>query len=220
MDIIKIDLNNRESYQPAIEKAAGFLRKGGIVIFPTDTVCVLAASIFQLGAIRRIFKIKERPQSRPSPVLVKSIGMAENLAFVNDKTKKFLNKVWPGSVTIVLEKRDIISDELISVQKTVGLRMPNCQFVLDLIKKTNEPLAATSVNLSGQPSLNSSREITVFLKGRSYWVDLMIDGGKLPEILPSTIIDLTREEPMVLRQGPVKPKELLKIFNNLTQKYE
>ena len=214
MEIIKFNLSgNWDDFDnELIGRAVKVVERGGSLVYPTDTVYGLGVNALRIDSIERLFKIKKRPETKPVPVMVRDIEMAKQLAFVNRKTEKILNEIWPGPVTAVLEKRDIVPDILTAGKRTVGLRIPNCQFTQALMENLEEPLTATSANFSGQPPLTSSSEVIKVFSKAYPRPDLILDAGDLPVSPPSTVLDLTGPQPKILRVGPVSKKELLEIF--------
>jgi len=195
-----------------IEIAVGVIKRGGCIIYPTDTVYGLGVSALQEKSIERLFKIKKRPIIKPIPIIVRDIEMAKKLAFIDKKQEKILESVWPGQVTIILEKRKIIPDILTAGKKTIGLRVADCEFTKLLMEKSEEPITSTSANISGEVSLVHSLDvINTFNKVRSR-PDLFLDAGDLPESPASTILDLTSQSPKITRVGPISKKDLMKIL--------
>jgi len=161
MEIIKFNLKGDWSDLDSriIEQAVRTIKRGGSIVFPTDTVYGLGVNALKPYSIERLFKIKKRPEGKPVPIIVKNIEMAKQLAYVDRKIEKVLTEVWPGQVTVVLEKRSIVPDVLTAGLKTVGLRIPNNYFTQYLMENLDEPITATSANFSNQPSLSSAMEI-------------------------------------------------------------
>ncbi len=214
MEIIKFnlagdwkDLDNR-----VIEAAVRVIRRGGSIVYPTDTVYGLGVSILKPYSIERLFKIKKRPETKPAPVMIKDIEMAKQLAYIDQKTEKALNEVWPGQVTVVLEKKPIVPDILTANRKTIGLRIPNHYFTQCLMENLNEPITATSANFSGQPPLNSAVELVKIFNRAYPRPDLILDAGELPPSPPSTVLDLTSPQPKITRVGPITKKDLMKML--------
>lgn len=198
----------------AARRAAAIIHTGGVAVFPTDTVYGLGASAISAQSIRRLFRVKRRSKDKPMAVLVRDIEMAKTLAFINAKTEKFLASVWPGPVTVVLEKREVVPDVLSAGRKTIGLRMPNCDFMLNLMQQLNIPLAATSVNLPGEPPLTNAAEIVALFKKAYHQPELIINAGKLAKS-PSAVLDLTKNRPAILRMGPVSREYLMNLLGKL-----
>ncbi len=214
MKIIKFNLAGdwQDLDNNIIEIAAGVIQRGGSIVYPTDTVYGLGVNALREYSIKRLFKIKKRPETKPVPIIIRDIEMAKKLAFINKKQEKILESVWPGQVTVILEKRQIIPDILTAGKRTVGLRIADCEFIRLLMENLEEPITATSANLSGEPSLISSADvIKVFNKAHSR-PDLILDAGDLPESPASTVLDLTSQNPKITRVGPISKKDLMEIL--------
>lgn len=210
MEIIKISGNNIEP--EIVQKALSVIGRGGAVVYPTDTVYGLGVDALRDSSIERLFKIKKRPETKPVPVMVKDIEMARKLAFVDKKTEKILEAVWPGPVTVVLGKRQIVPAVLTGGKKTIGLRIPDFWLTKAIMGEAETPLTATSANFSGEPPLTSSREIIKTFERAYPRPDLFLDIGDLSASPPSTVLDLTGSQLKILRVGPVSKKHLLNIL--------
>ena len=183
-----------------INKIVKEIKKGKVIVCPTDTVYGLIADATNKKAVDRLFKIKKRPRMKPIPIFVKDLKQAKELAEIDKNQEKFLKKVWPGKITVVL-KRKKIKTKLYGLNKdTIALRIPKFKLIIEIIKKTSRPLAETSVNISNQPPITKIEKIIKHFKNRELQPDLIIDAGNLKPAKPSTIIDLTGSEPKILRQ--------------------
>jgi len=209
MRIITLTQTNQAE---VIGEASEILKRGGSIVYPTDTVYGLGVNPFDDFLVRRLFRIKKRPASKPVPLIVRSIAMAKKLAYINSKKEKILKEVWPGAVSVVLYKRDIVSQVVSSGTDTVSLRVPNSEFCLRLIRAFNSPITSTSANISSEKHSNDSNIIIERFKKELYKPDLIIDAGVLEVRQPSTVLDLSGEKPKINRIGPVKPKDLAKIL--------
>ena len=214
MEIIRFNLKGDWSdldYR-IIEQAIKVIKRGGSIVFPTDTVYGLGVSALNPYSIERLFKIKKRPEGKPIPIIVKNIRMAKELAYIDKRIEKALLEVWPGQVTVILEKRSIVPDILTAGQKTVGLRIPNNYFTQYLMEYLNEPITATSANLSNQTPLISSMEVIKIFEKTYPSPDLILDAGELSPSPPSTILDLTSSQPKITRIGPISKKDLMEMI--------
>ena len=181
-----------------VNKIINLLEKGKILIFPTDTVYGLVADACNIKAIKKIFKIKKRNAAKPLPFFIADLKAAKKLAKINRFQEKFLNRVWPGRVTAVLETID--------GKDTVALRIPDFPLLLRVLKKSKMVLAQTSANISGEPASGKINEILSEFKNQENQPDAAIHAGDLPECQSSTIIDLTKINPRILRNGSVRIK--------------
>lgn len=182
----------------ALQKAVKIIQQGGVVICPTDTVYGFIARADNKKAVEKIYKIKQRPKNKPLPVFVVSIKMARELIQSNDQQNKTLSKYWPGAHTFVVQQR--VGKKLYGIgKKTIALRIPKYAFLQKLLKKINQPLVQTSVNISTQEPLNSVEQIVATF-GKNKLVDLIIDGGDIQKAKSSKIIDLTYNKAKILRK--------------------
>lgn len=205
MKIIKIDEKN---YQKALEEASAFLKKGETIVIPTDTIYGLACDALNEKATEKLLKIKERDRQKGLPIFVNSIEMARRLAYIDKKKEKFLRKIWPGQVTIVVYAKNNITRLVTGGRDKVALRMPDYKFILDLITAFGHPITGTSANISGNEPIRSARDAASQWKNKKTAPALIIDGGELANTEPSTIIDITGSSPIILRSGIITKKEL------------
>ncbi len=175
------------------------IKKGKVLVCPTDTVYGLISDATNKAAVKKLFQIKKRKMNKPLPIFVKDIKMAKKLAHINKEQEKFLKKVWPGKVTVVLKRKNHYQLYRIN-QKTIGLRIPKHKLISWLLKKTNKPLTGTSANISGKPASTKINEVLRQFKNKKYQPDLIINGGKLPKSRPSKVVDLTGKKIKILRK--------------------
>ncbi|MEK7646013.1 MAG: L-threonylcarbamoyladenylate synthase [Patescibacteria group bacterium] len=209
MRIIKIDLNH--DYNSAIAEALDILKMGGTIVYPTDTVYGLGCNALDEIAVRHIFDIKSR-SSRPLPILVRDMKWVEELAYLTDQHRKMAARFWPGKFTLVLPKKEIVPPIVTTGLPTVGLRIANYEFTDKLLGAFGYPLVATSANISGEPATGDINSIITSLSAQSRRPDLIIDAGVLPPSNSSVVIDCSTDKPKVLRVGPSKPEDLLKLL--------
>lgn len=192
----------------ALTSALEILLSGGLVAFPTDTVYGVGSLAFHEKAIESIYVAKDRPMEKAIPVL---IGDETDLGKVADEIPMFamrlIARFWPGPLTILVPKKPTLP-EAISATSTVGVRVPDHDISRALLRLAG-PMAVTSANISGQPSPTSAQQVYEQLAGR---IPMIIDGGKTPGGVPSTLVDCTGTEIQILREGPISREELLKII--------
>ncbi|MDD5018331.1 MAG: L-threonylcarbamoyladenylate synthase [Eubacteriales bacterium] len=187
-----------DEYKENIEKAAEMIRAGGVVAFPTETVYGLGANATDEAAVARIFALKGRPGDNPLIVHVDSIPEAQRAAVFCDKANILAERFWPGPLTLVLKNRGLPGAVTAGLD-TVGVRMPDCDAALSLISASGVPIAAPSANKSGSPSPTKPEHVQ-----KDFGEDLMIlDAGECSVGLESTVIDMTRDIPVILRPGAV-----------------
>lgn len=203
-------------------EAVEVLNAGGVIVYPTDTLYGLGANALNEEAIRKVFAIKERPLSKPLPIIVKNLLWAENLADITGPKREILEKVWPvsdkadkdfsGKVTAVLPKKKIVPDVLTADTRTVGIRITDYYLIDRLLGKFGYPITSTSANISGEDPTNDIHKIIERFKDQEHQPDLVLDAGILPKAEPSLIVDLTASEPKILRVGSTKPEHFLKLL--------
>ncbi|MBC8248633.1 MAG: threonylcarbamoyl-AMP synthase [Anaerolineales bacterium] len=190
----------------AIDGAARILAEGGLVAFPTDTVYGVGAHAFQPEAVERIYTAKIRPRDKAIPIL---LGWVDDLALVAEGITEtawlLAERFWPGGLTLVLPRKANVPDVISAGGPTVAVRVPDHPVFLALIAALRAPLAATSANLSGRPSPVTAQEVEAELGGR---IELILDGGRCPGGIPSTVLDLTTEPPAILRAGAIAVEEI------------
>jgi L-threonylcarbamoyladenylate synthase len=193
--------------QLALSHALEILQLGGLVAFPTDTVYGVGALAFDGVAVKSIYAAKDRPLEKAIPVL---IGDADDFAKVSieipEIALKLAARFWPGPLTLVVRKHPELP-EAVSAETTVGVRIPDHPVALALLRLVG-PMAVTSANLSGQPSPSTAEEVFIQLGGR---IALILDGGKTPGGVPSTVVDCLGEAPQVLRIGAISKNEILAV---------
>jgi len=181
-----------------IKEAIDIIKRGGVVAIPTDTVYGLVADATNPEAVCLVYAIKKRKNTKPLPLFVSSIAMAKNFARITAWQENFLQKVWPGKVTVIMQSRGVLPLEL-NAQNTIGLRQPNSELAQELLLQTQVPLTSTSANLSGNISLRSASEVAQEFVNNKEQPDLLLDAGDLPYSRPSQVIDITQNIERVLR---------------------
>ena len=188
----------------ALQRAASILRRGGLIVLPTDTVYGLACDAWNSGAVAKLYEIKGRSDQKSIPVLLSGMADIAEVARASDQARALAAMFWPGPLTLVVEKIVGLPEE-ISATSTVGVRAPDQPFARQLLEEYG-PLAATSANLSGQPSSNTAGQVLQALGGR---VDLLLDAGDVGGGVPSTVVDTTKDPPTLLREGPISMESIL-----------
>lgn len=185
--------------------AADVVKKGGLVCFPTDTVYGLGCDPRNSSAVERLMGAKGG-RTKAMPVLVKDLENAERLARLHDGAKKLARKFWPGPLTMVVPALETLPSILVP-DGTVGLRSPKHAVCLTLLGLCFGALVGTSANMTGRRPAVSAEEAAENLGDR---VDLVIDGGRAPLGLASTVVDLTKSKLNVLREGPIGRAEIMR----------
>jgi L-threonylcarbamoyladenylate synthase len=189
----------------AIPQALEILQAGGLVAFPTDTVYGVGALAYDEKAVESIYAAKQRPVEKAIPVL---IGDREDLSKVAENIPvsalRLISRFWPGPLTVLVPKKPSLP-AVVSATSTVGVRVPDHEVAQALLRITG-PMAVTSANISSQPSPTTAEEVYEQLGGR---IALILDGGRTPGGVPSTLVDCTGDELQVLREGPLSKEQLL-----------
>ena len=194
------------SFPPQLlNQAVELLRDGGVVAFPTDTVYGVGVDPFQPEAVRRLYRIKGRPDNKPIAILVGSIEDVEQVAqSPSEPFFRLADRFWPGGLTLIVAARDL-PPEITAGGNTVGVRMPDHPLTLELLQEFGGPIATTSANISGEEPATSAGDVAAQLGNR---VDLIMDGGTTFTKVASTVLDLSVSPPKIRRHGGI-PDELL-----------
>ena len=193
-----------------IEKGVTILEKGGVIAFPTDTVYGLGADAFNSRAVERIYEIKNRPRHQQLPLLIADTSILTAMAGEIPGIAWFLaERFWPGGLTLVLPKADYLPAYL-APGHSIAVRVPNHPICLTLIQHLGNPVIGTSANISGQPAALTADEVGQQLGEK---IDFIINGGKCPGGKESTVVDVSSQEPVILRQGLIPAHEIDKAYN-------
>jgi L-threonylcarbamoyladenylate synthase len=209
--VLKVDPHHPELDR--IRIAADVIRKGGLVAFPTETVYGLGANALDGKAVRGIFKAKNRPADNPIIVHVADKDDVYVLAeHVPEIAENLMDRFWPGPLTLLFMRSEVVPDVVTAGLATVAIRMPSHAVAHALIAEAGVPVAAPSANLAGRPSPTSARHVIEDLSGR---IEVLLDGGEIGYGVESTVLDLTADPPAVLRPGPVAVEELRDIVGEV-----
>ncbi len=196
MKVIDIEKNK---YNKVLEIISDSLNKSEIITIPTDTIYGLSALASDKKAIDKVYKVKNRPYEKKFILLVSDLEMAKKYAKINSKQEKYLQSVWPGPVTVVLEAKSSAKD-LSSKEGTIVIRNPNSNFLIDIIKKVNEAIISTSVNISSYDNLNRAVEIQEYFQAKKNKPDLIIN-SEVGVNKSSIIVNITDiNNPIILRR--------------------
>ncbi len=194
----------------AVQRAADALRAGEVVAMPTETVYGLAANALDARAVARIYAIKGRPGHNPIIVHVAGLELAQRcVAYWPASARKLASAFWPGPLTLVLPKAEIIPEVVTAGGATVGVRWPSHPFIQAVIRECGFPLAAPSANLSNRISPTHAEHVRRQLGGR---LQLIVDGGPSQVGIESTVLDLTTQPPEVLRPGMIHAESLAAVI--------
>jgi L-threonylcarbamoyladenylate synthase len=197
--------------QQQINKGIAILRQGGIVAFPTDTLYGLGASANFPRAVERVYTVKQRPHNMALPLLLADISQVAEVALsMTPCAWKLMEHFWPGALTIVLFKSSSVLDIVTGGSNKVAVRIPAHAVSLAIVRGLGAPITGTSANLSGQPGTVTAAAVFTQLDDS---VDLIIDGGRCPGT-ESTVVDVSGEVPVILRQGAIRREALQEICGN------
>jgi L-threonylcarbamoyladenylate synthase len=206
MHVIRISDQN---ISEAVAAAAGAIRKGGIVAFPTETYYGLGAAYHDVAALRKLFALKRRPEEKPIPLITgneKALGLVA--LPLDDRSADIIRRFWPGPLTLILPAKAGLPHLLTAGTGNVAVRMPGKSFALELARALEFPFTATSANISGSSPADDAAGVAAYFGEE---LDLIIDGGRTPGGAPSTIISLSGERITLVRQGLIPFDEILAI---------
>ena len=193
-----------------ILKAAGLIKKGGIVLFPTRCLYGLGADPFNSEAVDRLFQIKKRPSNKPISVLVKDVNDLNILVkHVPSTAQCIIDNFWPGQITIVFEAKSTISVKITADTGKIGIRIPEHPVAFSLVNEVNGPITGTSANISGKVGCSAISDLDVQLTEK---IDILLDAGQLKGGTGSTVIDVTTPFPTILREGYVSSKNIIAVL--------
>lgn len=206
LDIDNINLNE-------LDKQAQLLREGKTVIFPTETVYGLGANALDEQAVKKIYEAKGRPSDNPLIVhIYKKEEVYELAKDISKKAEDVMQRFWPGPITLILNKKNIVPYKTSGGLDTVAIRMPSHKIAREIIRMAGIPIAAPSANISGRPSPTKAEHVYEEMNER---VDGIVLGGDCDFGLESTVVDFTSEIPMILRPGSITKKDLEKVIGNV-----
>ena len=194
MEILKMDYNDIDLSM--IDRAIDVMLDGGVIIYPTDTIYGLGVNVFDIGAVNRVYALKMRDSFKPISVCCHSIQSISYLTDLDQRNRLILEKYLPGPFTFVLYKKNIVPRVLTKNSNKIGVRIPNNDIAIELSRIF--PITTTSANLSSEKTLDTPKKIA---KQLDFRVDLAIDAGSLKSEYSSTVVDLTKRTPEILREG-------------------
>lgn len=190
-----------------IDQAVDALLDGGVIVYPTDTLYGLGCDATNPRAVARLCEVKGRPPTEPLPIIVHSREVLSHLVMgLGEMTDMLMNRFWPGGLTIILRRRGAVLSA-IAPPGTLGVRIPDSPVALMLARRLHRPLVSTSANLTGRPAPIDAHGLDLELARR---IDLVLDAGPLPGGVPSTLLDLSGERAVILREGAVSRALLIR----------
>jgi len=202
--IVEIDPAHPEK---AFSRCGDVIRAGGVIVYPTDTFYGLGADPRNPVAVRRLFEIKGRHVDEPILLLVKDAAEVRDWASeINPAAKRLMKKFWPGPLTLVFKAKPGVMTDLTGGTGTIGLRVPGNPLTRQLLAFHGSALTGTSANISGRSSPCTAQEAAEAIGGM---VELVLDGGRTAGGKPSTVVDVSAEDPKVIREGAIPSREIL-----------
>lgn len=199
----------------AIEWAAERIASGGVVGIPTDTVYGIAASLAHADALERIYEIKGRPDRMPLPVLVSSIEALSHLVHVDDAIIPLMDAFWPGPLTLVLPASARVPKRVLGPGDTVGVRLPNHPIAIEVIDKSGGAVACTSANRTGEEPGHTATEVADSIGDQ---LDLILDSGRSPGGVASTVVAIDGITLRFLREGAIPMVDVIRIWDEISLK--
>ncbi|MFP4558638.1 MAG: L-threonylcarbamoyladenylate synthase [Archaeoglobaceae archaeon] len=207
METLVITMNPEEPEDDKIAIAADIIKKGGLVAFATETVYGLGADALNQEAVRKLFEVKQRPSENPLIIHVARKEQIYEVVEVNETAEKLIEEFFPGPIALIMNKKDIVPDEVSAGLEKVAVRMPDNKVALKLIQMSS-PLAAPSANITGRSSPNTTEHVLEDLEGK---IEAVIDSGETKMGIESTVVDTTVEPVEILRPGPITPEMIEKV---------
>ena len=203
-NIIRIHPEKPEHY--LIEKVAEVLTNGGIIGYPTETIYGIGCSAFDELAVERIYELKGRDRQKAMILIAGDIvQVSELVESIPNAAEKLIESFWPGPLTIVFESSSRLKEFAFGKSKTIAVRIPDCAICLELIRATGFPLVSTSANKSGQPAGTDAQQVADLFGNQ---LDVIVDGGRTRESIPSTLVDITKSPARIIRQGAISNLEI------------
>ena len=210
MNIVKL---NEFNLNEVIENCTEILKKGGLIVYPTETAYGLGADIYNKTAVDRIFDIKKRDKNLPLSVIAADLKMAESICFeLSKNVKNIIDHFMPGPLTLVFEADKSVPPYVLGQGNSIGFRIPGNNFCLKLLLSYNNPITATSANISGN---KEARKITDIDSGVLSNVELIIDSGEIKSEDVSTIVKIEGNKYDILREGAIKKEEIFNFLKEL-----
>ena len=195
---MKVDCDEK-----GIEKTWQVIKKGGIAIFPTDTVYGIGCNPYNINAVKKIYEIKSREKIKSLPVLAYSLDIVKEITCIDSFTEKIIKKYWPGPLTLILKLTDKKLKKSLKLDKKIAVRIPDSKCTLKLLEKCGL-LVGTSANISGNSSYTNPNECIKNIKN----YDIFLNGGTITSKGESTIIEIENEKIKMIREGALKIKDI------------
>ncbi|UCD12929.1 MAG: threonylcarbamoyl-AMP synthase [Thermoplasmatales archaeon] len=190
-----------------VSTAIKALGNGEVIVYPTDTLYALGADVYNEGAVKKVFRIKKRPYSLPLPLAVANFNEIDKISHTNEVVKRVVKRFLPGPLTLLLKKKDSISSIVTGGHDTIAVRIPKNDIALEVLSRFS-PITATSANIHGKKTSFFLNELKMQFRND---ICIYLDNGRL-NAPPSTIVDLTSKEPIIVRKGAITKEEILKVI--------
>jgi len=216
MEIIRV--TKKKNMQKAITRAVEVLRSGGIVIYPTETSYGIGVDATSRKAVKRMLEYKERPRGKAISIAVNSKKMAESYVEINKNANNIYNALLPGPITVISKSKHKVAKGIESEDGKLGIRYPNHEIPLEIIKKLGKPITSTSANVSTKKTPYKIDDIfeQISIKKKKY-IDLILDFGELPHNPTSTVVDTTLQDVNIIREGPIKFPQILQEYISISE---
>ncbi|PIR18036.1 MAG: threonylcarbamoyl-AMP synthase [Deltaproteobacteria bacterium CG11_big_fil_rev_8_21_14_0_20_49_13] len=205
-----LTINPKDPEFDIVQKAAGFLRDGNVISYPTETFYGLGVDITNEKAIKKLYELKRRDYSLPIAMLVADKAMIEDyIGPVNESVTNLIKAFWPGPLTILFPAGPKISKSLTTNTGKIGIRISSHPVATAIVREFGKPITTTSANLSGYPPSLTTRHVQKYFKDK---IDLIIDGGESEPSRGSTVIDVSEDTMAIIRDGAIPAEKVIKIF--------
>jgi L-threonylcarbamoyladenylate synthase len=209
-----IKLDTEDNVKTALKRAAESILSGGVVAIPTESFYGLAVNPTDVKAIHRLFDVKKRRGEQPILILIPSVGQLDDyVTHVSDMARRLMNEFWPGGLTLIFDAKPKLPRELTAGRRKIGVRLSSHPIATALAQAVGAAITGTSANISGQPACCSAKEVLEHLGDK---VNVILDGGETAGGMGSTVLDVTMDPPVVLREGMVEKERLEKYLRTST----
>jgi L-threonylcarbamoyladenylate synthase len=210
--VLKAFEDERVIHHEAIGRAAEFIRRGGVVAYPTETVYGLGALAYDHESVARVYRLKQRARHKPLSLLIEDLAQLEPLVrAITPRTRSLMARFWPGPLTLLLPAAEDLPEILTGGTGKAGVRISSHPVARELVAAVGAPITATSANRSGAPSCRTSEEV---LKQMDEELTLILDGGLTPDSRGSTIVNVAVEPPVIVRVGAIAAEEVLRCWQH------
>ena len=203
-----IKIATKKDLGPSITKAASLINSGGMVAMPTESFYGLAVNPIDIKALHRLFDVKKRRDDQPILILIPSMEQLDYyVTHVPDMARRLMNEFWPGGLTLIFEAKPKLPRELTAGTGKIGVRFSSHPIATALAQAVGAPITGTSANISGQPPCSRAKDVLQHLGDK---VDVILDGGETAGGKGSTVLDVTKDPPVVVREGMVGREQIEK----------